>query len=127
MIKLRPKTVRDAVGPFAGAVLLTLWAFFIFDANWLERIILAIIFGFFAQAIGLIAYFTASYFSAWLMGEKLDTKSIDIYDHRVAGALLLAAFVYVLGQHWRSSARDSIARCVREETRVSIRAVHQRG
>src|SRR5689334_16302611 len=119
MIKLRPKTVRDALAPFAGAVLLSVWALFTFEGNWIERVILALVFGFFAQAIGLIAYFTASYFSAWLVGEKLDTKSIDIYDHRVAGALLLAAFVYVLGQHWRNSTRETIARCVREETRVS--------
>jgi hypothetical protein len=118
MMRFRPNDARDALAPFAGAVLLTLWALFAFQGNWIERVILAILFGFLAQAIGLMAYFIATYISAALMGDKLDPKSIDIYDARVAGALLLTAFVYVLGQHWRDSARESMSRCVAEETRL---------
>ena len=59
MIKFRPKEARDTLAPFTGAILLSLYALVGFQVNWLERFILAVVFGLLGQAVGLVAYFTA--------------------------------------------------------------------
>lgn len=119
MIKLRPKGLREAIALWAPGILVAVWGLFAFDGHWVTRVLSAIAFGFLVQTLGLLAYYVAVYAAAAFVGEKHEATTIDLYDHRVSGALLLTAFVYVLGQHWRNDARETIARCVREETRGS--------
>lgn len=119
MINFRPKDLRTAIALWAPGILVATWGLFAFDGHWAARVFSAIAFGFLAQTLGLLTYYLAVYTAAAFVGEKQDVADIDIYDHRVSGALLLAAFVYVLGQHWRNETRETIARCVKEETRAS--------
>jgi hypothetical protein len=119
MIKLRIKGLRATIAQWAPGIVVALWGLFSFDGQWFARLFSAVAFGFFAQLFGVLAYYITVYTTGSLSGERRELDKIDLNDRRVSAALLLTAFVYVLGQHWRNDARATIARCVREETRAS--------
>jgi hypothetical protein len=82
-----------------------------------ERILYAGFFGVMVQVLGLMAYIFVTYFAERLAGlEPSDPRALDVADPKVIGAVLLAAIVYMAGQHWKREQALTIKECVREHS-----------
>lgn len=116
MDDLRIMKLRQALSYSAPALLLGVWALVAFEDGWVSRIILAVLFGVFAQGAAMIAYIIAVYISARIADKNPEEMTFHRPDYQMSGAVLLVAVMYMLGQHWRNEAEETVVRCVREET-----------
>ena len=114
---------RRDIAKCSPALVLAPWAFQLFDRDVLVlRIFIAIFTGFLMQGVLTFAYFLAVYFSARLSGEHLDLDATPVKpdDHRIIGAILCLALLFLLAQHWKGVQERDIASCVelrqREQT-----------